>query len=263
MRATAFLLAEADPPSKREILRCALSLFVRDGLFETSIRAIARATHYTNPALYKFFPSKEALALHLFERCYAHLFEVIDATQAPAQPFAARLGALTEAYADLLDENLEAVLYVNETLRTFWPRMPAPARRRSLLGLLRSLVDAGRREGAIDPGTDAQLAVAVLVGTMGQVARMVYFDEIERPLASRGEGLRALFVNALTGGRLDDPQRGRGGVRRALRDRRVHPVGARPRPKLAKPRAPTRAGGTGVPHHPRGSRARSGPASRR
>ncbi len=76
MRATAFLLAEADPPSKREILRCALSLFVRDGLSETSIRAIARATHYTNPALYKFFPSKEALALHLFERCYAHLFEV-------------------------------------------------------------------------------------------------------------------------------------------------------------------------------------------
>lgn len=200
-RRAAFLLGEADPPSKREILRSALHLFVRDGLCETSIRAIARAAHYTNPALYKFFPSKEALALHLFERCYAHLFEAIDATQAPDQPFAARVGALTEAYASLIDENLEAVLYVDETLRAFWPRLPAAARRRSLLRLLRGLVDAGRREGAIDGGADAQLAVALLVGTMGQVARMAYFGEIDRPLASRGVGLRALFVNALTGGR--------------------------------------------------------------
>jgi AcrR family transcriptional regulator len=195
-----FLLAESDPPSKREIMRCALSLFVRDGLSGASIRAIARAGGYTNPALYKFFPTKDALALHLFERCYAHLLARIEASQAAAAPFRARLEALVRAYAALLEESLEAVLYVDETLRTLWPRLPAAARKRSLLGLLRGLVDAGRREGAVAAGTDAELAVALLVGTMAQVARMAYFDELPRRLGVRTGRLLRLFEDALAGG---------------------------------------------------------------
>lgn len=199
--ALAFLLAQSDPPSKREILRCALALFVRDGLSGTSIRAIARAAGYTNPALYKFFASKEALALHLFDRCYAHVFERIAGSQPGGASFDARLESLTRAFAALLEESLEAVLYVDETLRTHWPLLPAPRRRRSLLAVLVGLVDEGRAEGVIDPRVDAQLAVALLVGTMGQVARMAYFGELPRAFAPRCDGLLLLFRSALVGGR--------------------------------------------------------------
>jgi TetR/AcrR family transcriptional regulator, repressor of fatR-cypB operon len=64
-----FYLSPEDSPAKQAILIAALQLFVRDGLRETSIRAIALEAGYSNPALFKHFDSKEALTLYLFERC--------------------------------------------------------------------------------------------------------------------------------------------------------------------------------------------------
>jgi TetR/AcrR family transcriptional regulator, repressor of fatR-cypB operon len=193
------LFDAGDPPSKREILRHALSLFVRNGLCETSIRDIGQAAGYTNPALYKFFAGKDELALHLFQRCFEHVTAVVASSQETERPFAERLRALTRAFAALVDESNDVVLYANETLRTFWPRLPAAARRRSLLGELRQMVEGGLREGAIPADTHAELAVALLVGTMAQVARMFYFGELAVPAASHVEALTELLGRALTG----------------------------------------------------------------
>ncbi len=191
-----FLLLPGDPPSKREVLRCALHLFVRDGLCETSIRDIAQESGYTNPALYKFFESKEALALHLFERCYLRLAGAIHASL-EREDFARDLDSLVEAYSRLVDENLEAVLFVNETLRQFWPRLPRAARQHSLVGDLRALIARGIESGAVARTLDVDLAVAMLLGTMGQVARMAYFDELDGPSTRRVAGMRKLFRRAL------------------------------------------------------------------
>jgi len=193
---TAFLHLEGDAPSKREILRHALHLFVRDGLCETSIRDIARASGFTNPALYKFFESKEAVALHLFERCYLRIVSAVRGSQ-KRQDFATDLGALVEVCARLIDENLEAVLFVNDTLRHFWPKVSRGVRQHSLVGELRALIQLGKQTRAVPGALDGDLAVAMVLGTMGQIARMAYFDEIERPLTARLPELRLLFRRTL------------------------------------------------------------------
>ena len=56
-----------DAPSKRALLEAALRLFVRDGLCETTIRIIAAEAGFTNPAIFKFFDSRDALARCVFE----------------------------------------------------------------------------------------------------------------------------------------------------------------------------------------------------
>ncbi|MGC4118678.1 MAG: TetR/AcrR family transcriptional regulator [Myxococcales bacterium] len=194
---TDFFLLEGDAPSKREILRCALRLFVRDGLCETSIRAIAEESGYTNPALYKFFESKEALALHLFERCYGRLYGVVHGAMTGGD-FSQDLDALVEAFVKLVDEDLEAVLFVDDTLRTFWPRLPKAARSRSLVAEIHALIDRGVAQRAVSKSLDHDLATALVLGTMGQVARMAYFDEIEGAVAKRAKALRSLLGKALT-----------------------------------------------------------------
>src|SRR5437868_9836327 len=68
-----FYVEASDPPSKQELLKAALKLFARDGVRESSIRAVAAEAGFTNPVLFKYFEGKEALALHLFERCYLRL----------------------------------------------------------------------------------------------------------------------------------------------------------------------------------------------
>jgi TetR/AcrR family transcriptional regulator, repressor of fatR-cypB operon len=190
------LVEPGDPPSKREILACALRLFVHEGLCETSIRAIGDAAGYTNPALYKFFASKDALALALFERCYGWVYEAMrEAVE--AQPFEAALGGVVQAWVRLLDERAEALLYVNETLREFWPKVRPATKRRSLLKLLAGVIARGQAAGVVPQSVAPPLAVALVVGTLGQVARQQAFGDL-REVTSLAPSLTQLLTAALT-----------------------------------------------------------------
>src|SRR5436190_10950058 len=120
-RAVPAYVAPEDAPAKKRILVEALRLFVRDGLCETSVRDIADATGYTNPALFKHFASKDRLARHLFEQCYLHLFETLGRAASAEEGYAAKQHALLDAYLERLDADRDALLYVQDHLRHFWP----------------------------------------------------------------------------------------------------------------------------------------------
>src|SRR3954467_13573669 len=132
-----FYVEPTDPPSKQELLKAALKLFARDGVRESSIRAVAEEAGFTNPVLFKYFEGKDALALHLFERCYLRLVREVRGALAGGGTFRARLGRLITRIPAPLDESPEALLFVNEELRRYWPKMSAATRRHSLIGITR------------------------------------------------------------------------------------------------------------------------------
>ncbi len=200
MPARPWLLAPDDPPSKQAILDAALRLFVRHGLSGTSIRMIGDEAGYTNPALFKFFRSKDALAVHLFARCYTRLHDRIAAAVDGAEGFGSALDATLDAYLAQLDEDLEAVLFVQDALRELWPKLPAAVRRRSLLRLLADLVRRGEREGAVSGYRSADVPVAAVVGLLAQVARLLYFGELALPARRHRAELRVAIVRVLGGG---------------------------------------------------------------
>lgn len=191
-------LSEEDPASKRGILRAALSLFARHGLDGTTIRMIGEAAGYTNPAMFKFFASKDALALHLFEHCYGQLHDAV-AEAAATEPFDAALRAVLDALVAAMEEDLEAVLFVQDSLRELWPKLPAPARRRSIVGDLRALFARGIREGAVSGFASPDVPVAILLGSMAQLARMAYFDELPKGAAVWRAELELALGRMLTG----------------------------------------------------------------
>jgi TetR/AcrR family transcriptional regulator, repressor of fatR-cypB operon len=172
-----FFIEDGDPPSKREILKAALRLFVRNGLCETTIRAIAVEAGYTNPALFKFFAGKEELALYLFERCYARLSADIAGAILPGRPFRANLRAVITSFAMALDEQPEAFLYVHEELRRFWPSVRPALRRRSIVGLIKALFQQGALEGAVTAEVSGDLLAHAFIGVLAQFGRASYFGE--------------------------------------------------------------------------------------
>jgi AcrR family transcriptional regulator len=187
-----FFVSEDDPPSKRAVLAAALGLFVKHGLSATNVRMIASEAGYTNPAMFKFFDSKEALALHLFERCYERLHRAVGAAAART-PSSAAVGAVLDAFLAAMDEDLEAVLFVQDTLRELWPRSSPALRRRSIIRALRELLARGIREGVVTGYASSDVPVAALVGLVAQLGRMLYFGEIQGPArARRGELALAL-----------------------------------------------------------------------
>ena len=168
-----FFVEPTDPPSKQELLKAALKLFARDGVRESSIRAIAAEAGFSNPVLFKYFDGKEALALHLFERCYLRLVRETMGALGGGGSFRSRLGRLVTRVLQLLDESPEAVLFVNEELRRYWPHVSAATRRHSLIGLTSAFFE----EEDVTRSIDRALLVAGFWGLLGQFARLHAFKE--------------------------------------------------------------------------------------
>ena len=195
-------LKDDDAPAKREILIAALRLFVRDGLCETSIRDIAEATGYTNPALFKHFASKHELALHLFEHCYLALFAAVHEAVGSAEAFAPRHRALIAAYLTALEADRDAVLYVQDNLRHFWPSVSTRVRRSSIVMIVHDMLQDGRREGVVTDTLSIELLGVAYLGVLQQFGRAWYFGDFKGPAVQHAEHLgRLLLRMTAIGGR--------------------------------------------------------------
>ena len=93
------------PPAERreEILAKAILLFAEHG-FESSTRELARQLGTTQPLLYRYFPSKEALILEVYNRVYLKRWKVEwDLLLCErSQPLDERLRTFYESYTEAI-----------------------------------------------------------------------------------------------------------------------------------------------------------------
>jgi len=193
-----FYVGADDAPAKRAILRAALKLFSEQGLTATSIRDIADESGFTNPALYKHFDSKEALAQHLFDVCHRRVWGRLNAAVVSAKSFDDKLDAYIGRWLELVDEHPEVMAFLSDSARLLWPKASPAVKRQTVIGLARSLALAApkRRNGAA--AIDPELAAAGLQGTLAELARMLQVGVVEGPAVrwkTRAVALiRRLFV---------------------------------------------------------------------
>src|SRR3569833_669857 len=121
-----------DAPSKRALLASALRLFVARGICETSIRDVAQEAGFSNPAMFKFYRSRDELASCVFERCYERLSTALFVATETGS-FDARIQTTNHVAASMIDDDRDAFLFVTECLREFWPRASPKLRARSFV----------------------------------------------------------------------------------------------------------------------------------
>ena len=176
-----FYIHANDPPAKREILRSALKLFSERGLASTSIRDIAEESGYTNPALYKHYPSKDALALELFESCHARVWTMCSAALASGRGFDEKLDAYVGCWLGLHDEFPEVMAFLSDSARVLWPKLRRASRRNTMIGLARTLMlEAPRARGA-SHSVDPDVAAASVQGTLAEIVRMIQVGVVDGP----------------------------------------------------------------------------------
>ncbi len=194
---TLFYLRDADAPAKRALMTSALALFAEHGVDSVSIRDVAANAGFTNPALFRHFAGKDALALALFDACYRHIGATI---QPPAgMTFDERLRETLRRYLVAIDATPEAVLYVQDNLRRFWPLLPPDPQRLSLLGHMRRLVLEGIANGRVALDTDGTLAAGAIIGLLAQTARLIQSGEIAAPAVSSLDAIERLVARMLRG----------------------------------------------------------------
>jgi len=176
-------LRSDDAPGKALILRAGLDLFARKGLAETSIRDIAAEAGLTNPALYKHFKSKEDLAVELFERIYRqHMAKLAAATEGHAG-FAERFRAFLTVRLTAIDQSPDASIFAADNLVALWPLASDALKRRTILSLLREMLEAGRAQGQVSARAPVDLQCALVVGALEHITRQTYFGVLTRPVS--------------------------------------------------------------------------------
>jgi len=185
--------SSGDPLSKQKILRAALHLFAQRGVHAVTVREIAAEAGYTNPALFKFFATKDALAMHLFERCYLQLFERLYQACKGRSAFEDRLAAILEVFFSQIEHDADAFLFIQDHVRVMWPHVSRQTRKKSILWLIRSVLQQGVRKGEVIGGLDIDLLVAAITGTLQQYARMVQFGEFKGQVRERLPEMSAII----------------------------------------------------------------------
>ena len=188
-----FYIRDDDPPAKRHILRAAMKLFSERGLDATSIRDIARESGYTNPALYKHFPGKRELALHLFETCHRRLWTWCRAAIDAADGFDDTLHAYIGQVLALVDEHPDAMAFLSDSARVLWPKASAAVRRQTMIGLARSVMSLAPKSRRAGSAVHPDVAAASLQGTLAELARMIQVGAIPGPALRWKGDLVALF----------------------------------------------------------------------
>ena len=177
--------------AKEAILTEALRLFASRGVEAVSVRDIAASTGFSNPALFRHFVSKEALAEALFEQCYRDLVETLE------QAADNSLNAWLEAALHEVARSPQGVLFVLDNLKRYWGTLPDDLKARALPVLSAEMVERERRRGAMRADVAPELVGTVIFGTLSQVARSAHFYESDVDPGGLAARLAALLMEGL------------------------------------------------------------------
>jgi len=151
------------PSQKDKILDAALQCFAYQGYTATRIRDIAERAEVSEAALYRHYPSKEAVAQALFAHHLQDFSARLSQIAAAPQPAQERLRDVVRLYLTVYREKPAAFSFVLLNTPTFMPNLPAGTL--YPLDVLEQIIAAGQREGTLREGQPNLLA-AILMGCM-------------------------------------------------------------------------------------------------
>ena len=181
-------------PTRARITTTALRLFVQKGVTETTVKDIAQGAGIADGALYRHYPSKDALAWDLFISNFTSLAVRLDEIQKDHATLQAKLEAMVRHFCTFFDGDRLLFAYVlldqHGHLARVKPSMPNP------VDVLRRVIAEGIRRREV-PRVDPAVGAAMVMGPVLQVATIRLYDRIQASLTSLADTLVAAVWQSL------------------------------------------------------------------
>lgn len=169
--------------TRARIVSEALRLFAEKGVTGTSIRDIAGAVGVAEAALYRHFPSKDALSRTLFLDGYAKLAGDILAADQTSDDFATKIGRIVEVFCALFDENRALFAFLLLSQHAHLAEVPDEAGK-NVVEAVRAIFATAMQRGDI-PARDADLLTAMALGIVAQPAIFTLYGRLQGSLRHR------------------------------------------------------------------------------
>jgi AcrR family transcriptional regulator len=167
--------------TKARVERAALTLFVARGVAETTTREIAMAASIAEGTIYRYFPSKEKLALDLFLRHHRARAEALGEAHRPARSLRAKIEAIVTCYCDWADRDWTLFAYHLLTQHLFLAMVPEDTP--NPVNVVRDVIAQAMRAGDI-PRRNADLAAAAAIGVVMQPATYKVYGRFTGPMSA-------------------------------------------------------------------------------
>src|SRR5260370_21447729 len=153
--------------TKARVERGALALFVARGVAEPTTKEIASAASIAEGTIYRYFPSKERLALDLFLRHHRALAEALGDAQRSAKGLRAKIDAIVGCYCDWADRDWTLFAYHLLNQHSFLLQVPDDTP--NPVNVVREMIAQAMKAGEI-PRRNVDLAAASAIGVVLQAA---------------------------------------------------------------------------------------------
>jgi AcrR family transcriptional regulator len=153
--------------TKSRLERAALTLFVARGVAETTTKEIAMAASVAEGTIYRYFPSKEQLALDLFLRHHQGLAEALAEAQRPAKGLRTKVEAIVRCYCEWADRDWTLFAYHLLNQHSFLIQVPDGMA--NPVTVVRDVISQAMKAGEI-PKRNVDLAAASAIGVVMQAA---------------------------------------------------------------------------------------------
>ena len=181
--------------TKARIEREAISLFVKKGVAETTVRDIAQAVDISEGALYRHFVGKEELVWELFERHYVAFAGQLQALADSQTTAREKLGAMIRGFTKAHDDDptlFTFLLFVQHgQLNKLASDTPTP------VTVMHAVVSRAIADGEI-PAQDANLATALAMGIVLQPMTFAAYGRLPQAQAPMSDRLSAAAWAAIT-----------------------------------------------------------------
>jgi AcrR family transcriptional regulator len=153
--------------TKARLERAALTLFVARGVAETTTKEIAMAASVAEGTIYRYFPSKEQLALDLFLHHHRALAEALAEAQRPAKGLRAKIDAIVRCYCEWADRDWTLFAYHLLNQHSFLIQVPDGTA--NPVAVVREVISQAMKAGEV-PRRNVDLAAASAIGVVLQAA---------------------------------------------------------------------------------------------
>ncbi len=180
--------------TQEKIEEVALALFAEKGVDRTTIGDIARAAGIAEGTIYRHYPGKEELIWQLFSHNYLRLAAQLDSLQAARKGLHAKLAVMVGMFCSLFEQDPDMfrflLLVQHGQLARVTEEMQTPGK------VLKRVIEAAMARGEIAE-QDAEVATAMVLGMVLQVAVAKVYGRVTRPLDDFAERLAEACWRAL------------------------------------------------------------------